>query len=297
MGKKRSTPKSPEQRAAEAKDLHDRLAEKVATLASSEEWMKFLDFAKSFHSYSMNNVMLILMQCPEASRVAGFRQWQEKGRQVRKGEKAIKILGYSKKTVKEEGEDGSETTRTFARFPVLSVFDISQTDLMEGAEDFSDPVKHLTGEDELGIFATAENYLNSIGWTVSREPIAGESNGFTTIDGSKRVVIEATNSPAQQAKTILHESGHVLLDTDEDGKGDGGEYAAHRGIAETQAESVAYVLAGLFGLDTSDYSVGYIAGWSKGDVELIKATATNVMAAVKTLCGAFFPDEEKVEAA
>ncbi|MDQ3157311.1 MAG: ArdC family protein, partial [Actinomycetota bacterium] len=85
--------KSPEQRKAEAEALHTRLNEQVEALASSGAWQQFLTFATSFHAYSLNNVLLILSQNDQASKVAGFRQWQAKGRQVRKGEKGIRILG------------------------------------------------------------------------------------------------------------------------------------------------------------------------------------------------------------
>ena len=126
---KARTRKTPEQRQAEAKALHDQLATQVEALAASGEWQRFLDYAASFHSYSLNNLLLIIAQCPHASQVAGFRAWQEKGRQVRKGEKALRIFGYSTKTIREEDADtGEQVERRIPRFPVLSVFDISQTD-------------------------------------------------------------------------------------------------------------------------------------------------------------------------
>ena len=95
-------------------------------------------------------------------------------------------------------------------------------------------------------------------------------------------MIDADLSPAQTAKTALHEAAHVLLHADEEP----GEYAAHRGIKETEAESVAYVLAGLLGLDTAAYSIGYVAGWADGDPDTIRGPAARVLSAVHTLTDA-----------
>ena len=290
-GTARKGSKTPEERRAEAKALHDRLAEQVAALADSERWEAFLRFARSFHAYSANNVMLILMQYPEASQVAGFRQWQAKGRQVRKGEKGIRILGYSRKKVTTEDEHGNEVDKYLARFPILTVFDIAQTDLMDG---HSDPeVAHLlTGDDPLGIFVTMAAHLAEQGWTVTREAIPGAANGYTTSDGSQRIVVDSELAPAQAAKTMLHEAAHAVLHADNERV----NYIEHRGLCETEAESVAYVLAGMCGLDTSDYSIGYVAGWAKGDAAMVKSTASNVMRAVAILSPALLGDESEVAA-
>lgn len=277
------TRKTAEERKAQAEELHAQLTAKIETFTSSEEWMKFLAFAQSFHAYSLNNVILILSQCNIASRVAGFRKWQELGRQVRKGEKALKIFGYSTKKVTEtNAATGEDEEKTIVRFPILSVFDISQTDVMEGAEDYSSPARRLTGSDDLGIIAKVTEFLSERGWSVTHESIPGEVNGYTTTDGSRRVVIDSGLSPAQAAKTAIHEAAHVILHADEDHA----EYVAHRGIKETEAESVAYVMAGMLGLDTSAYSVGYVAGWSKADIETVRNTAANVLRAVHVLAEA-----------
>ncbi len=98
------------------------------------------------------------------------------------------------------------------------------------------------------------------GWTVTREHIAGETNGRTSLDGSRRIIVDDKISDAQAAKTMIHEAAHALMHAN----GDIDPPAElHRGRAEVEAESVAYVLAGLLGLDTTDYSIGYIAGWGK----------------------------------
>lgn len=292
--KSRRPRKSTEQRQAEAKALHDTLTAQVEQLTESGEWLRFLAFLGSFHNYSLTNVLLILAQRPGASLVAGFRQWQAKGRQVRKGERSIKIRGYSAKKVTETDEEtGDETERLLRRFPILSVFDIDQTDPIEGTDAPTSPVQRLTGEDPTGIYDAMAVHMTAQGWTVVREPIPGETNGYTTTDGTKRIVVDANIDPAQAAKTMLHEAAHAVLHTNETGEAEPGEYVAHRGVMECEAESVAYVLAGLVDLDTSAYSVGYVTTWTKGDVDAVRATAENVLRAVQLLAVALIEDEDE----
>lgn len=153
--------------------------------------------------------------------------------------------------------------------------------------------QRLTGEDPAGIYDAVADYLTGQGWTVTREPIAGETNGYTTTDGSRRVVVDEHLSPAQAAKTALHEAAHVILHADEDPA----EYVEHRGIKETEAESVAYIVAGTLGLDTSAYSIGYVAGWSGCEVETIKSTAARVLRTAHTLADAITETEHDTAAA
>jgi hypothetical protein len=246
--------------------------------------------------------MLIFSQAPDASQVAGFRKWQELGRQVRKGEKSIKIFGYSTKKITEtetetetdtDTETGEETTCRAARFPILSVFDIAQTDPIEGhpAAAADTIITRLEGEDPAAIYTRIADVMTEQGWTVTREHIAGESNGRTSLDGSRRIIVDDTISDAQAAKTMIHEATHALMHA----SGDIAPAELHRGRAEVEAESVAYVLAGLLGLDTTDYSIGYIAGWGNGDLEVITDTARAVLATVHTLAEALEPDAEDAE--
>lgn len=302
MGTTKANRKSPAERAEQAKALQASIAAQVETLCESQQWRRYLDFVGAFHAYSLNNVLLIWAQCPHASQVAGFRKWQSLDRQVRKGEKALKIFGYSTTTVTREdqeqdtdptehletreGQDGKNHT-VRVRFPVLSVFDISQTDPTEGAEAPPEPVQLLTGEDTANVVATVTAWLERQGWTLTRAPIPGATNGYTTTDGTRRVVIDADLSPAAAAKTALHEAAHVILHADQEP----GQYIEHRGRCETEAESVAYVVAGLLGIDTAAYSIGYIASWSEGDSDVIKDTAQNVLRAVRHLAGEFTDSE------
>ena len=129
--------RSAEDRQAEAEALHASIVEQVQQLADSGQWRVFLEFARSFHNYSLNNLLLILAQNPDATMIAGFRQWQTKGRQVRKGEMSIKIFGYREKKTNrdDDADEAAEDSKHVSRyFPTLSVFDIAQTDPIEGAE-------------------------------------------------------------------------------------------------------------------------------------------------------------------
>ena len=296
MARRIKNTKSPEERRAEAEALQASIAAQVEQLRDSEAWTRFLEFARVFHRYSINNLLLILSQRPDATRVAGYRTWQSVGRQVTKGQRGIRIFGGRDVVTREEDErTGEETEHRSRRFFPVSVFDISQTEPID--PDVADPgaITHrLTGDDPLGILAAVVDYLTGQGWTVEREAIAGEVNGYTTTDGTRRVVVDADLSPAHAAKTALHEAAHVLLHAEEDPA----EYVQHRGVKETEAESVAYVVAGLLGLDTSAYSIGYVAGWTEGDAETIKATAARVLRAAHTLADALTePVDEATEAA
>lgn len=295
MARKIKNTKTPEQRRAEAEALQASIAEQVEQLRNSDAWTRFLDFARSFHRYSLGNLLLILAQCPEATHVAGYRTWQKLGRQVRKGERGIRIFGGRdvRETVEDE-QTGEEKEQRRVRFFPVSVFDMAQTDPIDPEADDPSTLAHrLRGDDPLGILAAVTDYLTGQGWTVEREAIPGETNGYTTTDGTRRVVVDADLSPAQAAKTALHEAAHVILHAEQDPA----EYVEHRGIKETEAESVAYVVAGILGLDTSAYSVGYVAGWSNGEAETIKATAANVLRAAHALADAITEPAEETDAA
>ena len=274
------TRKSAEERRAEADTLHESIGSQLEELTSTEGWARFLAFATGFHSYSLSNVLLILSQRPDASRVAGFRQWQERGRQVRKGERSIKIFGYA--TKRTEDENGEEERRAY--FPILSVFDVSQTDSIDG-EEIPELAPRLIGGDDAGIYNAAAEWLTGQGWTVDRAS-TGEANGFTQ-HTKRTITIHDQLQPAQAAATMLHEAAHALMHADAD------DYHQHRGIYETEAESVAYIVAGVLGLDTSSKSIGYIARWTDGDVETVKSTATRVLATVRTILDGITEDDER----
>ncbi|MBO0596218.1 ImmA/IrrE family metallo-endopeptidase [Nesterenkonia sp. E16_7] len=241
----------------------------------------------------MNNILLVMAQMPEASRIAGFRSWQTRGRSVKRGEKGIRILGYAKKKLEEENAKGETEERYIEYFPPLSVFDISQTEIIDEDKANAGVIAHrLEGEDADGIADAVEKWLTDEGWTVTTETIGGETNGMTSPE-LRKVIISDKLSPAQRAKTMIHEAAHVVLHADQDLS----EYVEHRGQKETEAESVAYVVAGMFGLDTSSYTIGYIAGWAQGDTKIIRSTAAHVLKASHIIYEALTETAEQVEAA
>lgn len=293
MSKRTPTRYTPEQRKAQAEALHATLTEQVKALTDSDTWMNFLRMTASFHAYSLNNLMLILAQFSQASAVCGFRQWQERGRQVRKGEKGIKIRGFStKKITTTDPITGEEIEDKIARFPILTVFDISQTDPIEGFDQehaLVRPCERLTGDHDNGLYTLGAEWLTNQAIPLLRANIQDATNGYTELGENgqaARVVVDSKLDPAHAAKTLIHEIAHIVLGHVTSGID---EYHAHRGVCETEAESVAFVIAGMAGLDTSAYSVGYVANWSQGDPDTLRETAQRVLTAVHTVAEAFWP--------
>lgn len=286
-GKTRRPAVTPEQRKEQAAALHESIATQVEALRDSDRWTAFLQFASAFHAYSLNNVLLILSQRPDAERVAGFRKWQALGRQVRKGEKSLRIFGYSTKKVTEQDENGDDVEKRYPRFPILPVFDIAQTDPTDpDADDPSTLTAPLTGTDDHGVIEALTAHLVADGWSVEHTETGQGRNGFTDPE-ARRVVIAANLAPEHAAKTLIHELAHIVLGHTDDLT----EYAEHRGLMETEAESVAYVVAGLVGFNTAAYSVGYVAGWSDADADLIRSTAARVLKAAHQVAAILTPGD------
>jgi antirestriction protein ArdC len=256
-------------------EIHEQLLAAVEGLVSSEQWRAMLEVSARFHNYSFNNQLLIYLQCPEATRVCGYRAWQRLGRQVRKGERGIKILAPCRKRVSPaEDKDKSEVERieVLAGFRVVHVFDISQT---EGDELAEVAPRRLTGEVSPHLVDALEQRVTDEGFTLRREAIARSArNGYADFE-RRLVVLRDELSGAQAAKTLIHELAHVLLHRDSD--------LSERAVAEVEAESVAFVVSSALGLDTSDYSFPYVARWGGGDAEVVAATAERVIGAARDL--------------
>ena len=265
-------------------EIHGRLVAGIECLASSDEWRAMLEVSARFHRYSFNNQLLIYLQCPEATRVAGYRAWQRLGRQVRKGEHGLQILAPRRKRVSVEVEDEQgdvERVEVLTGFRVVHVFDVSQTD---GDELADVRPRRLAGEvDEQLIDALARRVADE-GFTLRREAMACSArNGYA--DFARRlVVLREGLSGAQSAKTLIHELAHVLLHRETD--------LSQREVAEVEAESVAFVVSSVLGLNTSDYSFPYVARWSGGDAELVAATAERVIAAARDLLASVGAEDE-----
>ena len=280
------TPKTPEQRKAEREALLAALSDKVAELTSSSEWLAYLRFVAAFRRYSFNNLILIAAQCPNATRVSGYRTWLKFGRQVRKGEKAIRIIGHStKKITMTDPDTGEEVEGRIPRWPILSVFDVSQT---EGDPVPDDRYQLPAGDGPVGALQLVAGWLAAQGWTLREESLPGTREGYT--DHAARVIVTATDlEPAGRLAVVLHEAAHAVLHEDVSAL----EYQAHRGVCETEAESVAYVLADLLGLDLDSSSVSYIAGWTRTDPSVIAHTAANVLRAVNVIAAGIGLDADE----
>ena len=266
--------------AKDIKDITEQLEQGVKDVFESERYKAYLDFMGKFYNYSVNNSILIWMQKPEASLVAGYQTWQKKfKRQVRKGEKGITILAPCPHKFKKEVEDENgnlvEKEIQYTSFRATTVFDISQTD----GDEVPTLCNDLTGE--------VENYEELLNALKALAPVPVDFEEIKT--GAKgyyshtehRIVINEGMSEQQTIKTLIHEIAHSFLHEKENGE----EKDADRNTKEVQAESVAYTVCKMLGIDTSEYSFEYVAGWSKGkevkelnaSMEVIRRTAKNII--------------------
>lgn len=264
--------RSPEARQAETAQLIAQIETGVEALTSSDDWKNALAFAATFHRYSFNNLLLIWIQCPDATAVAGYRAWQAKGRQVRKGEHAIAILAPLARTM--DDETTGETVRRIVGFRAARVFDIAQTD----GPPIPEPVTavRLTGDAPDGAVDRITAAIQTAGYTVSMVPREklGAANGMT--DHTTHTVVYADDlEPAQQVKTLAHEYGHAALH--------GNALDMNRARKEVEAESVSYVVATALGLDPAGYTMPYVASWSGGDTEIVRASAQRITTTAHTL--------------
>ena len=228
-------------------------------LLDSQTWRNFLTVMCKFHTYSANNIQLIHQQCPQATMVAGYRRWKELGRQVKKGEKSICILAPMLR--KETDEETGEEVRRVYGFRAASIFDVSQTE----GEPLPQLTEELQGSDE-GLFDRLQQFSQERGVPVSLTD-EGKANGWCRFEGDRAVEIAiAERLPGlHRAKTLCHEIAHSLMH-------DAGDYRQHNPTSqlELEAESVAYVILQACGLETGDYSFGYIASWTRTEDTLSK---------------------------
>lgn len=252
-------------------DALDRLTEGIEQLTSSERWQDWLTMQSRFHHYSFNNTLLILFQRPDATRVAGFNAWRKLDRFVRKGEKGIWILApmvYKADT--DESAAKNDATKVIRGFKPVPVFDLSQTD----GRELPEVCIRLTGDGPGDAYSHLRIIAHELGFTVEEELLSGQ-NGDCNHD-EKRIRIEARNDERQQVKTLAHELGHAILHEPGEGRPD------NRALLELEAESVAYVVCQNLGIETSDYSFGYVATWAGGSDEAreaIRASGTRIQKA------------------
>jgi antirestriction protein ArdC len=259
---------------------NDRLATAVAELiGDGDAWTRWLRFQARLHRYSFNNTMLMLAQRPSTSMVAGYQRWRELHRNVRKGEQAMWILApFTGKRAETDVASGEETEVRYTYFRPVPVFDVAQTD-GEPIPTPPQPILLDGSSDELRErFETVAALLTDDGWTVRREqPTVAGANGEA--DYSVKVVrVRPDVTDAQALKTLVHEWAHVNL-----GHGDGA--GGHRGRREVEAESVAFIVLDGIGVDTSGYSVPYVAGWSEGDPKVVLEVGQRVAAGAGKILG------------
>ena len=287
-----------EKPAEKLKEITDRLEQGIAELFDSERYREYLKVMSKFHNYSFRNTVLIAMQKPDASLLAGFSAWKNNfERNVMRGQKGIKIIAPSPYKIKQEmqkidphtqkpiiGKDGKPVTEekeiTIPAYKVVSVFDVSQT---EGKELPDIAVDELTGDvDRYKDFFAALEKTSPV--PIAFENIEGGSHGYYHLE-DKRIAINEGMSELQTLKTAIHEIAHAKLhDIDLNAPKDE-QPRVDRRTREVEAESVAYTVCQHYGLDTSDYSFGYVAGWSSGrelselksSLETIRSAAAEII--------------------
>ena len=283
-------------------EITEKLEQGIKELFESEKYKTYLNTMSKFHNYSFNNTMLIAMQKPEATLVAGFKAWQKNfDRHVKKGEKGIRILAPAPYKIKEEQEkldpvtgeimldkNGMPVTEEveikIPAFRVVPVFDVSQTD---GKELPDIGVNELSGSvEDYEDFMQALTEVSPV--PITYEDIDGDAKGyFRTTD--HRIAIQEGMSQSQTVKTAIHEVAHAKLHDRERNQDIDAVLDKDRNTKEVEAESVAYTVCQHFGIDTSDYSFGYIAGWSsdrdmkelKSSLDTIRKTASELITGIE----------------
>ena len=269
-------------------ELTDKLERGLTELFNSDSYKNYLSTMSKFHNYSFNNTLLIAMQKPEASLVAGYKAWQKNfDRHVNKGETAICILAPAPYKIKEERDqvdpvtqeimldrDGNpqkeEVEITIPAFRAVSVFDVSQTD--------GKPIPELEAKELLSDVEGYQNMIHAVEAVspvpIEMEEIAGESKGYFDRE-ARRIAVQENMSESQTLKTMIHEVAHSMLHNKEVEQDE--QVRKDRNTKEVEAESIAYTVCQHFGVDTSEYSFGYIAGWSSGrDTKELKSAMDTI---------------------
>lgn len=269
-------------------ELTDKLEQGLQDLFNSESYRNYLATMSKFHNYSFNNTLLIAMQKPDATLVAGYKAWQKNfERHVNKGEKAIRILAPAPYKIKEERDkidpvtqellldkDGNpqkeEVEITIPAFRAVSVFDVAQTD----GKLIPELAAHELLSDVEGYqyMIRAVEAISPV--PIELEEIAGDSKGYYDRE-AKRIAVQENMSESQTLKTMIHEVAHSKLHSKEVEQDE--QMKKDRNTKEVEAESIAYTVCQHFGVDTSDYSFGYIAGWSSGrDTKELRASMDTI---------------------
>lgn len=287
------------QKQAEMDEIIKRIDEGVKAVFQSDKYKEYLKFASKFTDYSARNTLLINLQRPDATLVAAYGKWKQLGRQVERGQTGIEILApvayktnqvleTERPAVDEFGNqlynpDGTEKMETVEKpmtglaFKKVYVFDVSQT----SGKELPDPVIELTGDIDSArkeaVFAALKKVT---GIDIEFKDIKGGAKGYYSATNNE-IVIKSGMSDAQTLKTAFHEAAHNLL---HDPAKDIVTNKSPRNEKEVQAESVAFMVAERFGIDTSEYSFPYIASWSDGkQLEHLKSALQEIQEAAKKI--------------
>ncbi len=296
-----STDKGSDRREELLSQAMERLAAGVDTLRTGDGWRGWLDMASNMPTYSANNQLLLMIQKPDATMVAGFRQWQSLGRNVVKGETALRVLapmvgrakvdrdatrGAEASAAEAPQSDPSDKPSTSDRreigirgYKAVPVFDVSQTE----GEPLPEPTRPvlLEGQAPEGLWDALAEQVTAAGFTLERvesaEQIYG-ANGLTNFL-ARAVSVRADVSDAQAVKTLAHELAHTHLHDPVDG-----EVFMCRGEAEVEAESVAYLVSAASGLATDDYTFAYVARWAEtAKADVLARTAERIRSTARTI--------------
>lgn len=287
-------------------ELTERLENGVQELYASGSYAQYISAMAKFHHYSFGNALLILFQCPHATNVAGFGTWKQLGRTVKRGEKGIQILAPCafRATLEREkldprtgqtlyGPDGQPLTERVKtspnRFKIAHVFDLSQT---EGRELPQIGVSELTGD--VADYTSIYDRLTALSpLPVVQEDFQRAAKGYTSF-AENRIVIKPGMSQVQTIKTLVHEIAHAKLHEPADILP--GNPPKQRRQKEVEAESIAYVVCQYFGIDTADYSLAYVAGWSRGkELAELKASLDVIHSTAGEIIDAITPPPPKLE--
>jgi hypothetical protein len=263
------------QRAERRQADRDRLEQAARALLSSEGWQRWVRVRSTngLSRYSFGNQLLIAMQCPDATYVAGFRAFLDLNRCVRKGERAIRILAPMSIRTREngaarrEGKDDEQPRRTV--FRAVSVFDVSQTEGLPGTEPVSlqSPSQPIQGDTHAHLLTPLEHLAAELGYAVQRQPLGGPADGWCDSHKQKIIVNDELSANAQ-VRVLVHEIAHAL------GVGYS-DYGRRR--AEVLVDTVTFIVCGAVGLDTSGSSVPYVAGWGEnGELDAIRGYAQTI---------------------
>lgn len=274
------------------KEITEKLEQGIEDLFNSDNYKSYLKTMSRFTSYSLNNTLLIAMQKPEATTVAGYTAWKQVNRQVVKGAKAIRIIApciYKKSaeddTADTQGKglpgtgDGEQpkTEKILAGFKVVNVFDYSQTE--------GEPLPGLTHRLD-GSVDGYEDFMEALAQfspvPIEFKKIEGRAKGYYHLE-DKNIVIDKGMSQIMNLKTTIHEVSHAILHDRDNGLEK--DAMPDKETKEVQAESVAFTVCQYYGIDTSDYSFGYITGWSSGkelkelrkSLDIIRQTAQDII--------------------